>query len=408
MNKLTKSITVFLSYCHQNKSLAERIEGYLRRMGISVIRDAHELKYTDSISSFMQQIRQADYALLLISDPYLRSRNCLYEVGQLLKEQNVWQKILPVIIDGAKIYDVTNRLAYVAHWQKQQSQLKTTLQTLDVTNTLSSYGELKLLGEFAGFMDEFLSRITDMLHVGYQSLIEQNYKPLFEKLGFSDVTYLVELLVLSKITDPELKAIALEDYQRQFSYNTYYYGIKGNLERQLGHFRQAAYCFEQSLIMDPNNVETLNNYGFLLYEVFGNLKKAQELYEKALSIQPDMVVTLLNSGVLYSQVGKEELAKTQYERVLELDPTNERAHNNLANHYKNPQTLNVEKAEYHYKQALKKDPEFVDALIGYANFLKATLKKIDEGNKLYRKARKADRTGRYRTLINSMLKTHKG
>ena len=51
-----KSVTVFLSCCHKNKAMAQKIDKDFSAIGISIIRDEHELQYTDSLSEFMKRI----------------------------------------------------------------------------------------------------------------------------------------------------------------------------------------------------------------------------------------------------------------------------------------------------------------------------------------------------------------
>ncbi len=407
MSNTNQSITIFISYCHRDKSIAEKIDKDLNRIGISIIRDYHELKYTDSISEFMHKIRRADFALLLISDDYLKSKNCLYEVGQLLKEENVWKKILPVIADKTNIYDAASRIYYIKYWQDQEKKLKNLLSDVDIINALPSFNELKTIGTYAGFIDEFLSKIVDMLHVDFQTLVENQYRPLFSKIGVDDITYLVELINISKIDNLRIKDIALEEYQNKFGVNTYLFCMKGKLESDLGRIDKARYYYNKSLEYDSNNTDALNNLGFLFHYFFNDLVEAEKLYKKALNINPDFITTLLNLGVLYRNTERVDLAIICFKKVLKLDSTNCKAHQNLANIY-SIEKLDLEKAEMHYKKAMKYDSTNIEVLIWYANFLKVHRKKIEEGNRLYKKAKSYDKAGKYTTFIDTMLKSHKG
>jgi tetratricopeptide (TPR) repeat protein len=407
MSYLNKPVTVFLSYCHKNKAIAEKIDKDLSRIGISIIRDEHSLKYTDSLNEFMQGIRKADFALLLISDEYLKSQNCLYEVGQLLKEINVWEKILPVIVGKTDIYSTSERLNYLRYWQNQESKLKAAIADIDAINILSSLSDLKKINSYCGFIDEFLSRIVDMFHIDYQSLVEKNYQPLFDKLGVTDYTYLTELLEIAKIKDIGLKDIALEEYQDKFGANSYFYSIKAKIENDFGRTDKAKYFYNKSLDLDPTNTDALNNLGFLYHYTYGDFCKAGELYERALRINPSLITTLLNLGVLYNQVDMKDSAIELFEQVLRLDTSNYKAYQNLGNIYSIPGMLDIEKAEINLKQAFKYNPTHFETLLTYGNFLKVYKKDIEGGNKLYRKAKKYDKSGKYRALLNTLLKHSK-
>ena len=73
--------TVFLSYNWHDGGTADKIDKHLSRVpGISVKRDVRDIGAWKSIRDFMKSIRQQDYAVLIINDSYLKSKNCMFEV----------------------------------------------------------------------------------------------------------------------------------------------------------------------------------------------------------------------------------------------------------------------------------------------------------------------------------------
>jgi hypothetical protein len=116
-----KKPKIFISYCWTDQEVAEKIYDDLTQVGIIVRKDNHELQYKDSVTKYMNSIRDSDYAILLISDSYLKSKNCLYEISQLLKEKDIHDKVLPIILESAKIYNTQDRITYVNYLlQKNQ------------------------------------------------------------------------------------------------------------------------------------------------------------------------------------------------------------------------------------------------------------------------------------------------
>ena len=114
MSTAPKTPTVFLSYCWVNNEAAKRIYTDLSQIGIKVIKDNHRLEYKDDLQKFMQGIRNADFAVLLISEDYLRSVNCMYEACQL-QRAGIAKKILPVIVDGTATYEPENRIDLIRY-----------------------------------------------------------------------------------------------------------------------------------------------------------------------------------------------------------------------------------------------------------------------------------------------------
>ncbi len=52
----------------------------------------------------MKSIRNQDYVILIISDYYLKSKNCMFEVTEIMKEQEYKDRIFPAVVEHG-IYD---------------------------------------------------------------------------------------------------------------------------------------------------------------------------------------------------------------------------------------------------------------------------------------------------------------
>lgn len=153
--------TVFLSYSWANDSLCDSIENFLKKKGLHVSRDIHGIGNWNSIKKFMKQIRQQDYVVLLISDEYLKSGNCMYEVTELIKDENYKDKIFPVVIETS-IYDPSKRVEYVKYWEDQKQKLENVLSTVSTVNRGSETETLRQYAEIALNIGSFLKDVADM------------------------------------------------------------------------------------------------------------------------------------------------------------------------------------------------------------------------------------------------------
>ena len=59
----------------------------------------------ESITTFMKSIRTQDFAILVISDNYLKSVACMYEVIQLMKEDDWLSKTMIMLADDINILE---------------------------------------------------------------------------------------------------------------------------------------------------------------------------------------------------------------------------------------------------------------------------------------------------------------
>jgi len=65
-------MSLFISYNREQKDFADMIETSVCTV-CPVLRDTNDITPWGSIKEFMNRIRQAEYAVLLISDEYLKS-----------------------------------------------------------------------------------------------------------------------------------------------------------------------------------------------------------------------------------------------------------------------------------------------------------------------------------------------
>jgi len=142
---------VFMSYAWggESEAVADRLYTYLKNEGFNVIRDKVNLKYKGNIKDFMQRIGRGMYVVVIVSDKYLRSPNCMYEIEQIQANEDAYSRVFPVILEDANILNPIGQLAYIKHWEGELSNLNGQLKTIgnlnlvyDITVELGEYGRI--------------------------------------------------------------------------------------------------------------------------------------------------------------------------------------------------------------------------------------------------------------------------
>lgn len=176
-SNVTQTPRIFLSYCWDDTDRANNIDEYLKKKGIAVTRDIRGVDTWQSLKEFMQTIRDNDFAVLLISDAYLKSANCMYEVLEIMKEQKFRIRIFPAIIDSA-IYSTDKQIEYVQYWENRVKTLKRNLASLEYTNGLALGHELKKAEDISRSMADFLITVSDMKNPAIDNVAEEIYEKL--------------------------------------------------------------------------------------------------------------------------------------------------------------------------------------------------------------------------------------
>lgn len=401
--------TIFISYSWKTKSIANKIFQDLAVIGIKVIKDNFAIRDFESISDFMRRIKQSDYNLIILSEDYLKSRNCMFEILKLFEVNSDLDKTLPVLTGKLNIFNIQGRIEYIKFWENETRVLEESLSTIDAINSKEVIEELKIYKDISYKIGEFLKKISEKKLLKYEELIKRNYIQILEKIGIEEnLDHLVELLSIINESNITKKLERLEDYEEKNGPNSFYYGIRASTFKRMKKYYNAVRDYELSIELEPDNYESLNNLGFLLDTVFNKISEAKNYYKQAIKSNPYLSVARLNLGIVYTKEDKITKAKEQYEEILEYEPSNEKAHNNLGNIYKSIEFLDLDKAEFHLKKALELNPKYVDGLINYANFLKVHKKQINEGNKYYRKAKKLVKNNEMKKIIDFLLKSDKG
>lgn len=159
--KNTKT-NIFLSYCWKDKELANNIDSFFENIGISLKRDVKSIDQWGSIRLFMDTIVKSDYVILIISESYLKSINCMYEITQLMKDPHYRNRIFPIVLDKS-IYTLHGRINFITYWEKEYDEIKEKSKKIrDIENTSDISKELLFIRNISSSISEFLSIISDM------------------------------------------------------------------------------------------------------------------------------------------------------------------------------------------------------------------------------------------------------
>ena len=173
----------FISYCWSDEELVNKIDKNFLSQGIQLQRDKRKLNSWESIKDFMKKIRESECAILIISSSYLKSINCMYEVLEVMKDENYRDKIITVVLNNTNIYKPLEKIKYIKYWKEQHSELEKGIREIDDFESTSKLSEdLKKIRSIMGNIDEFISIISDMNNpVVDDNICDEIQKKLKEK-----------------------------------------------------------------------------------------------------------------------------------------------------------------------------------------------------------------------------------
>ncbi|MEO1393022.1 MAG: HEAT repeat domain-containing protein [Cyanobacteria bacterium J06634_5] len=141
-----KTREVFISYAWNGESetIADQLNKAFQSQNINIIRDKKDVGYKANIRDFMQQIGQGKCVLVVISDKYLKSENCMFELVEIANNGDFYDRIFPIVLSDANIYKATARLKYIQYWEQQIKDLETDMKAGGLANLQGITDDLNL------------------------------------------------------------------------------------------------------------------------------------------------------------------------------------------------------------------------------------------------------------------------
>lgn len=200
VEKKSKKIRLFISYKDCDTPLVDIIEKQLKeKMGDSLEIDRYtDLKYKQSFRAFMNSIQDHDYVLSIVSDAYLKSQPCMYEIGEVVKDHHYDDRLLFIVLSeedrkyygekapeiiASNIYEGAARsIEYKKYWKNKHDHLDKMIKDLD--DSAASIQELEQLiileRIYKHDIGEFIAYLNDRKGISFIELFNNGFSELVE------------------------------------------------------------------------------------------------------------------------------------------------------------------------------------------------------------------------------------
>lgn len=155
---------VFVSYASgpASSALVESVDVALAQSGIRLFRDQKDVRYKDSIGEFMRRIGHGKCVIVVISKKYLKSPYCMFEMLEVLNAQGMRERIFPIVLPDAKLYEPTACIEYVRFWEQKIETLEDALKTVKGANLTKTQQTLNQYADFRRLFDTIADTLRDM------------------------------------------------------------------------------------------------------------------------------------------------------------------------------------------------------------------------------------------------------
>ncbi len=149
--------------------------------------DKQDVGYRRSIREFEQELGRAERIAVVVSDKYLKSPHCMFELLQIFRKSGseaavFREKIFPIVLGDAKIHDVKSIIAYIKHWKDDVEDLKKDIDDIGWDLAASVIPDFTERKEIMQNIGELAKIIGDLNTLNPQSLSADNFDKIVQSL----------------------------------------------------------------------------------------------------------------------------------------------------------------------------------------------------------------------------------
>jgi hypothetical protein len=293
---------VYISYAWGGESerIVNELDADLQAKGMMVVRDKRDLGFKGMIRDFMQQIGRGHAVIVVISDKYLKSPNCMFELVEIARNKDLYERVFPIVLADADIYNPVNRIKYIKYWEDKLKELDEAMKSVSSANLqgmrdeIDSYDEIRDNVSNLTFFLKDMNTLTPEMHENtkFASLITTLEKRLaqarteFREAAFSAPAPAVKAADSTPVAVPVSTSADFDAYINEVTTRLAADGYKELRGERAGgiRFKKAMELIRKGFLGSKDNFRVLFvQPDSLNDESFIELEKDINVYGKALS-----------------------------------------------------------------------------------------------------------------------------
>lgn len=381
---------VFLSYSWKNSDSADLIEKMCKSVGIQLIRDKYDLRYSENIKSFAEKIVQCEFVICLISGSYFKSYRCMYEAAILMKNPDYSKKLCCVVVSPINS-DIIGRIESIKYWEDRIKKIQQEKRKVKITSRKSISKDLNDFNQIEQCIGEFIRYIDDNKYVTIEDIKEGGISTFIDtivrKIGIKPEIHIQLLSRIADNGDLQEQEKMLMSYYEKYNANEYYYFVRAYIYEQHDYNELALIYYKLAIETNPQYIigyEAVIN--ILLSSSKVNMDEVQFFLNKLLLLDSTLSCIDRIKGEIEMSNGNYQEAIKNYMRYIEKEPGDYAVYNSIGSAY--AQSLDEEDiklSKTNYEKALTINPNYYQCYnnlaIWYLKFKKDYYQAIDFSNK---------------------------
>lgn len=130
----------------------------------------------------MEELAAGEKVIVIVSEEYLKSDNCMRELLGLQENGQLAERIYPIVIPGTDFYKPEDKIQLMRYWEGSVEDLENKLKDGSINYANSILDHLKLRSEIRRNLDPILDTLTRINSLSLKEHQESNYSILEKAL----------------------------------------------------------------------------------------------------------------------------------------------------------------------------------------------------------------------------------
>jgi hypothetical protein len=180
---------IYFSYAWQNatNTIVDKLYNSLKAADFNVIRDKVNLEYKGLISGFMKDIGKGNIIIVSISDKYLKSKFCMFELYEIyrncgMSKEAFVKKIFPIREEEINLSDAEIIDHYNDYWKAQELELEAIVKDKTQETTSEQFAQYEAVKRIGSEVGNLLCILADINSLNITLLSNNDFAEIKQSL----------------------------------------------------------------------------------------------------------------------------------------------------------------------------------------------------------------------------------
>ncbi len=178
---LVKEIFISYAWGGESQKIADELYQVFQKKG-AIVQDQQHLSFGERIMDFIKRMSTGKCVIVVISEKYLKSENCMYELIQIAKNGQFTDRVFPIVLKDAKIYRPIDLIYYVKYWEEKVVKLEAAMKGLPTESLKEFRDNIDLYKKIRNSIANLIDLIKDMNTLGIETHRNSDFKELVKAI----------------------------------------------------------------------------------------------------------------------------------------------------------------------------------------------------------------------------------